>query len=146
MARRAGAVAILATGGIHLQQLIVQDFQGIPTVRVLFLLNVVGSGVGGACLLAPLRRVLAARWADLAEAALTAVALTIAIGALVALFIAENGSLFGLSTHHYSSVAVLAIVVEGVAVVSLTPVLASGLLRIRRGSLTMPARARGEST
>jgi hypothetical protein len=130
VARRAGAVAILATGAIHLQQLIVQDFQGIPTIRVLFLLNVIGSGVVGACLLAPLRRVLARRWADRAEAAFTAVALMIAIGSLVGLFIAENGSLFGLSTHRYSTVAVLAIVVEGIAVVLLTPVLARSLSRI----------------
>lgn len=125
-------MAILATGAIHLQQLIVQDFQGIPTVRVLFLLNVIGSGIAGACLLAPLRRVLAARWADPAEAALAALALTIAIGSLVSLFIAENGSLFGLSTHHYSTAAVLAIVIEGFVVVSLTPVLATSLVRTKR--------------
>jgi hypothetical protein len=140
LARRAGAVAILATGAIHLQQLIVQNFQGIPTVRLLFLLNAIGSGVVGACLLAPLDRALPTRWADTAEALVTAVGLTIASGSLVALFIAENGSLFGLSTHHYSTVAVLAIVAEGAAVLLLTPMLASSLSRIavRRWAIRHP--------
>ena len=134
VARRAGAVAILATGAIHIQQLIVQDFQGIPTVRVLFVLNAIGSSVVGACLLAPLEHLLSARWADRAEALLTAVGLTIAIGSLVALFVAESTSLFGLSTRHYSAVAVLAIVVEGAAVLLLSPVLARSLPRLVAGN------------
>lgn len=131
MARRAAAVAILATGAIHLQQLLVEDFQGLPTIWVLFLLNTVGSGVVGVCLLAPLDRVLPDEWAENATALLAAVGLTIAVGSLVGLFLAETGSLFGLSTRHFSTTAVLAIVVEGAAVLLLTPVLASSRQRAR---------------
>jgi len=126
LARWAGAVAILTTGGIHVQQLIVEDFQSLPTLHVLFLLNAIGSGVVGLCLLAPLHRVLPERSADTAEALLAAVGLTIAVGSLAGLFIAETSSLFGLSSHgHYSTPAVLAIIVEGIAVLLLTPLLIS---------------------
>jgi len=134
LARRVGAVAILATGAVHLQQYIVQDFQGIPTIQILFLLNVIGSGVVGLCLLAPLHRMLPRRWADAAVALLAAVGLTIAVGSLVALFVSENEPLFGLRTRHYSTAAVLAIVAEGAAVLLLTPVLASfGVRALHRG-------------
>jgi hypothetical protein len=125
MARMSAAVAILATGAIHFQQLIVEDFQGLHTLWVLFILNVVGSGIVGLCLLAPLDRLLPDEWADSAVALLAAVGLTIAVGSLVSLFVAETGSLFGLSSRHYSTPAVLAIVAEGAAVLLLTPVLAS---------------------
>lgn len=129
-ARRIGAIAILATGAIHLQQLTVQDFHALPTIRVLFLLNTIGSGVAGVCLLAPLRHVFGARSADMAEALLAATGLLIASGSLAGLFLAETVSLFGLRTHHYSTPAVLAIIAEGVAVLLLTPVFASSALRI----------------
>ncbi len=134
LARRLGAVAILATGAVHLQQYIVQDFRGIPTIKILFLLNVIGSSVVGLCLLAPLDRVLPGRWADATVALLAVVGLTIAAGSLVALFISENEPLFGLRTSRYSTPAVIAIVAEGAAMVSLTPVLASaGVRALRRG-------------
>lgn len=129
LARRLGGVAILATGAVHFQQYVVQDFRGIPTIRVLFLLNVIGSGVVGLCLLAPVDRVLPSRRADAAVALLAAVGLTIAVGSLVALFVSENEPLFGLRTRHYSTAAVLAIVAEGAAVLLLTPVLASTAVR-----------------
>jgi hypothetical protein len=130
LARRLGAVAILATGAVHLQQYLVQDFRGIPTIQVLFLLNVIGSGVVGFSLLAPLDRVLPSRWANTAVALLAVVGLTIAVGSLVGLFISENGTLFGLRSRHYSTAAVLAIVAEGVAVLLLTPLLANTGVRI----------------
>jgi hypothetical protein len=131
MARRTGAVAILATGAVHLEQLMVEDFQGIPAIQVLFPLNVIASGVTGVCLLAPLDRVLPDQWMDGARALLAGLGLTIAVGSLVGLFVVETVGIFGLRTHHYSAAAVLAIVVEGTAALSLTPVLASGL----RGAL-----------
>jgi hypothetical protein len=133
LARWLGAVAILATGAIHLQQYIVEDFRGIPTIQVLFLLNAIGSGVVGFLLLAPLDRVLPARWADAAVALLAAVGLTIAIGSLVALIISENGSLFGLRASRYSTPAVLATVAESAAVLCLTPVLVSTTARALLG-------------
>ena len=44
-ARRLGAVAVLATGAVHLQQYIVQNVWFYPTIGALFLLNVIGCGV-----------------------------------------------------------------------------------------------------
>ena len=143
LARRLGAVAILATGAIHLQQYIVEDFRGIPTIQVLFLLNAIGSGVVGVLLLAPLDRVLPARWADAAVALLATVGLTIAIGSLVALIISENGSLFGLRASRYSTPAVLATVAESAAVLLLTPVLVSTTARALRGDDSPPAARSG---
>lgn len=121
---------MLAIGAIHLQQLIVQDFQTIPTIKVLFVLNTVGSAVVGLCLLAALYSVLPPRWANRAEVLLAALGLTIALGSLAGLFLAESVGLFGLRTHHYSTVAVLAIVAEGAAVLLLTPVLVTGARRL----------------
>jgi hypothetical protein len=132
LARRLGAVAILATGAVHLQQYVVQDFTGIPTIKILFLLNVIGSGVVGLCLLAPLERIVPGRWADVCVALLAAVGLTIAVGSLVALFVSENQTLFGLRTRHYSTAAVLAIVAESAAVLLLAPVLANAVARACR--------------
>jgi hypothetical protein len=139
LVRRLGAVAILATGAIHLQQYIVEDFKGIPTIQILFLLNAVGSGVVGLCLLAPLERVLPGRWADATVALFAAVGLTIALGSLVGLIVSESGSLFGLRAVRYSTAAVLAIVAESAAVLLLTPVLASTAARALHGGETPPA-------
>ena len=132
LARRLGAVAILVTGAVHLQQYLVQGFRGIPTIELLFLLNVIGSGIVGLCLLVPLDRKLSSRWTDSAVALLATVGLTIAIGSLVALFVSENGTLFGLHTARYSTAAVLAIVAEAAAVLLLTPVLAAATARAFR--------------
>jgi hypothetical protein len=132
LARRLGALAILATGAVHLQQYVVQDFQGIPTIKLLFLLNVIGSGVVGLCLLAPLERALPGRWADAAVALLAAVGLMIAVGSLVALFLSENETVFGLRTRHYSTAAVLAIGAEVAALLLLTPVLLNAVIRACR--------------
>jgi hypothetical protein len=138
-ARRLGALAILATGAIHLQQYVVEDFRGIPTIQVLFLLNAIGSGIVGLLLLAPLDRVLPDRWADVAVAVLAAVGLCIAIGSLVALIISENGSLFGLRASRYSTPAVLATVAESAAVLLLTPVLVIAAARAWQGGSGQPA-------
>jgi sugar phosphate permease len=130
-ARRLGAVAILVTGAVHLQQLTVQDFRGIPTIQVLFVLNVIGSVIVGLSLLAPLARTLPSRWTDPAVALLAAVGLTIAVGSLVGLFISESQPLFGLRTRHYSAAAVVAITAEAAAVLFLTPVLVGTAVRAR---------------
>ncbi len=125
IARRLGALAILGTGAVHLQQYIVQNFRGIPTIQVLFLLNVIGSGAVGCVLLLSLDRLLPDRWSNTALACVATVGLTIALGSLAALFISESEPLFGLQTARYSTAAVLAIVAEGAAVLFLAPLLAS---------------------
>jgi hypothetical protein len=144
LARRLGALAILATGAVHLQQYVVQDFQGIPTIKLLFLLNVIGSGVVGLGLLAPLDRMLPGRWADAAVALLAGVGLTIAVGSLVALFLSENEAVFGLRTRYYSTAAVVAIGAEGAALLLLTPVLVNAFLRASRPAKLAHAGSGGE--
>jgi hypothetical protein len=133
ISRRLGALAVLGIGAVHLQQLMVQNFEGIPTIHLLFLLNVIGSAVVGLSLLAPLERALPNRWSEPAIAMFAMVGLTIAIGSLACLLISESEPVFGLRTRHYSTAAVLAIVAEGAAVLWLTPVLAhSGAAALRR--------------
>ena len=69
--RRLGAVAVLAGGAVHLQQYIVQNVWFYPAIGALFLLNVIGSGVVGLALLAPLERMLSDRLANAAMIVLT---------------------------------------------------------------------------
>src|SRR5437763_13051274 len=99
--QRLGAIAVLAIGAVHLQQYIVENVWAYPTVATLFLLNVVGSGVVGIALLAPLERVLPDRRANAAVAVLATTALLIAMGSLVFLFISESSSLFGFTETGY---------------------------------------------
>jgi hypothetical protein len=132
LARRLGALAILGTGAVHLQQYIVQDFRSIPTIQILFLLNVIGSAVVGSVLLASLDRLLPDRWADAALVLVATVGITIAVGSLVGLFISESQPLFGLRTARYSTPAVLAIVAESAAVLLLTPLLGTATSRALR--------------
>ena len=55
ISRLVGALALLATGGIHLEQYIVDDYRAIPTIGLLFLLNFIGGTVLGLYFLAPAR-------------------------------------------------------------------------------------------
>ena len=126
-ARRLGAVAVLATGAVHLQQYIVQNVWAYPTVATLFLLNVIGCGVVGIALLAPLEQLLPARLAHPAIAVLATVALLIAVGSLIFLFISESSSLFGFTETGYRTPIVLAIIAEGTTILLLAPVAAKSL-------------------
>ncbi len=133
-ARTLGAVAVLAGGAVHLQQYIVQNVWFYPAIGALFLLNVIGSGVVGLALLAPLDRALSDRLANAALTALTTTALLISVGSLVFLFISESSSLFGFSESGYRTPVVLAIIAEGATIVLLTPVLATSLAGLHRRS------------
>jgi hypothetical protein len=124
-ARRLGAVAVLAGGAVHLQQYIVQNVWFYPAIGALFLLNVIGSGVVGIALLAPLERVLPDRPVNAAVALLAATGLLIAVGSLVFLFISESSGLFGFTESGYRLPVVLAIIAEGVTILLLAPVLAT---------------------
>jgi hypothetical protein len=55
-ARYLGAVSILSVGAVHAQQYYAAYFSVVPTIGTLFLLSFIGSGVVGAVLLAPVRR------------------------------------------------------------------------------------------
>lgn len=134
-ARLLGALSILGVGAVHLQQYIGNDYSTVPTIGTLFLLNAIAAGVVGFGLLMPLRRALGPRRGNLAVGVLALAGAGIAVGALVALFISESGTLFGFAEHDYRSIIVVAIVVEAVAAVVLIPL---AVVSIR--SASRPAR------
>lgn len=124
-----GAVAILAVGAIHIQQYIGADFRAIPTVGTLFLLNAIASAIVGIGLLAPINRTAGPR-ADAAIALLSLAGLSIAIGSLIALFISENGGLFGFTESGYRAPVVVAIVAEAATITMLGPVAAAKIAHV----------------
>jgi hypothetical protein len=126
--RRLGAIAILAVGAVHLQQYLA-GYRSVPTIGALFLLNAVSAGVVAVGLLAPIERVFQHRRAELTSGVLASAGLAIAVGSLVALFVTENGTLFGFSEDGYSTAIVLAIIAEALAVFLLAPVAAVSLRR-----------------
>jgi hypothetical protein len=132
--RRLGAIAILAVGAVHLQQYLGGGYRSIPTIGPLLLLNAVSSGVVAMGLLAPIERTLHGRRAELTTGLLAGAGAAIAAGSLVALFVSENGTLFGFSETGYRTVIVLAIIAEALAVVLLAPVAAVSLKRAASGS------------
>src|SRR4051812_8459621 len=58
-----GALSVLATGAVHIQQYYVQDYSAIPTIGTLFFLNFVAAVVIAVGLIAPLGGV-TRRYAD----------------------------------------------------------------------------------
>jgi multisubunit Na+/H+ antiporter MnhG subunit len=142
--RRLGAIAILGVGAVHLQQYLA-GYHSIPTIGPLFLLNAVSSGVVAIGLLAPIERILHPRGTELTSGLLAGAALAIAAGSLVALFVSENGTLFGFSETGYRTVVVLAIIAEALTIVLLAPVAAVSLKRAASGS-SAPATTHGGSS
>src|ERR1700729_1435404 len=120
--RRLGAITLLVVGAVHLQQYIGDDYSVLPTIGPLFLLNGIGAGIVAIGLLAPIERILGDRQADLAAGLLTVVALAIAVGSLIALFIAESHPLFGFMESGYDVPILIAIVAEGLTTILLVPV------------------------
>jgi hypothetical protein len=139
--RRLGAITLLVVGAVHLQQYLGNGYSVLPTIGPLFLLNAIGAGIVAICLLAPIERMLGDRQADLAAGLLAVAALTIAIGSLVALFVAESQPLFGFMEQGYDTPILIAIVSEALTVIMLAPVAATNLLGAAFGdrSLTAPS-------
>ena len=121
--RRAGAVAILAVGAVHLQQYL-SEYHEVPTIGTLFLLNAISAAVVGAGLLLPIERWLGERVVGLV--ALGAVA--IAVGSLIALYIAETGTLFGFAEGDLDTPIWIAIAAEVATFVLLAPVAVANLV------------------
>ena len=120
--RRLGAITLLIVGAVHLQQYFGDDYSVLPTIGPLFLLNAIGAGIVAIGLLAPIERMLGDRQADLAAGLLSVVGLAIAVGSLVALFIAESQPLFGFMESGYDTPILIAIVAEALTAVLLAPV------------------------
>jgi hypothetical protein len=137
--RRAGAVAILAVGAVHLQQYFGAEYHEVPTIGPLFLLNGIAAGVVGVGLLLPIERLFGERGGERVVGLLALGAVTIAVGSLIALFIAESGPLFGFSEDGYDTPIVIAIATEVATMLLLAPVAVANLVRAtagRGGALT----------
>jgi hypothetical protein len=118
LVRGLGAGAVLAVGAIHLQQYVVL-YSAVPTIGTLFLLNFAGATVIGLGLLAPLERLLGARWGAAAVGMLALAGIVLAAVALVFLTIAEHTPLFGFLEPGYHPGAILASRVAEVAAIVL---------------------------
>jgi hypothetical protein len=116
--RLIGALALLATGGIHLEQYVVADYRVIPTIGPLFLLNFIGGTVLGLYFLMPagahprpVRR--------LVDSIAAMAGWCVGAGGLAALLISEHTPLFGFMEHGYRLEILIAIVAETIAVIAL---------------------------
>jgi MFS family permease len=128
-ARFFGALSILGVGAVHLQQYIGNGYSTVPTIGTMFLLNAISAGVVGFALLLPLNRLLGRRRGNAAIGVLALAGVGIAVGSLIALFISESGTLFGFAEHDYRTVIKIAIAVEALAAVLLTPLAAVSVRR-----------------
>jgi hypothetical protein len=133
-ARFIGALSMLGVGAVHLQQY-ATGYSAVPTIGTLFLLNAISAGGVGFGLLLPLQRMLGPSRGNGAVGVLALAGGAVALGSLAALFISETSTLFGFSEDGYDTPIVIAITVEAVATVLLTPLAAISFRR----TLAQPA-------
>jgi hypothetical protein len=119
-----GALAVLATGVVHIQQYYGNDYSTVPTIGTLFFLNFVSAVVLTAGLIAPFGWI-AGRYAAAIRALFAVAGIGFAVLSLAALFVSESSSLFGFTENGYRTAIVLAIVAEAAAVVFLLIFLAA---------------------
>ena len=112
--RYLGAISIVLVGVVHAQQYYAAYFSVVPTIGTLFLLSFIGSGVVGAVLIAPVRR-LGRSIGDLLLVLAALGAIGIALGSLVSLLISEYTPLFGFMESGYRLAIVLALVFDSLA-------------------------------
>jgi hypothetical protein len=123
-ARYLGALAVLATGIVHVQQFYADDYSSVPTIGTLFYLNFLSAVLIAAGLVAPLGRI-AGRYAPAIRAAFAVAGIALGALSLVALFVSESSGLFGFQEHGYRTPIALAIVFEVAAIVFLAVFLAA---------------------
>src|SRR3954470_415933 len=92
--RITGALALLGSGVVHLQQYASDSYSAIPTIGTLFVLNFAAATAVALGLLVPVQRPAARRLLALGG-------IGIAVGSLAALFMAENGGVFGFTEQGY---------------------------------------------
>jgi len=117
-ARYLGAGSILGVGAVHAQQYYGAYFSVVPTIGTLFLLSFIGSGVIGAVLLAPVRR-LGRNIGDLILVLAALGAIGIALGSLASLLWSEYMPLFGFMESGYRLAVVLALLFDALTTVFL---------------------------
>jgi hypothetical protein len=135
IARAVAAIALLVTGGVHLEQYTVAHFSDIPTIGPLFLLNFIAATSLGLVLLIPIRGS-ARRGRVLFESMAALAGIGVAAGAMAALLISEQTPLFGFMEHGYRLEIVIALAAETVAILSL------GVFLALADGWTQPPRAR----
>jgi FtsH-binding integral membrane protein len=113
-----GAVSVLATGIVHIQQYYDQDYSTIPTIGTLFFLNFVAAVVIVVGLIAPLGRV-TRRNAGAIRSVFAIGGIGLGVFWLVALFVSEGSGLFGFVENGYRTAIVLAMVAEIAATIFL---------------------------
>jgi hypothetical protein len=131
-----GALSVLATGVVHIQQYYDQDYSTIPTIGTLFFLNFVAAVVIAVVLIAPLRRI-TGRYTDAIHSFFAIGGIALGVLSLVALFVSEGSGLFGFVENGYRTAIVLAMVAEIAAIVFLVVFLVangSGVQRVRASS------------
>lgn len=129
MARVLGALALLAVGGVHLQQYVYDYFSAIPTIGSLFLVNFIAATALGLLLWAPL----VVGRIPLALQQLAALAgIGVSAGGFVALLISEYAPLFGFMESGYRVAVVFALGAEALAIAFLGVFLARSLAPTRR--------------
>jgi hypothetical protein len=120
VARYVGALSLIATGAVHLQQYFAVYYRVIPVIGPLFLVNFVLGVALGLALLAPLQH----RAPEVHRLAAIA-GIVFAAATIIGLAISENGTLFGFHEHGYRPAIVISVAVEAVAIVSLAAYLAA---------------------
>jgi hypothetical protein len=128
------ALSLLGVGAVHAQQYYEAYFYAVPTIGTLFLLSFVGSGIIGATLLAPIRRILGAKVGDAVLVLGALGAIGIALGSLVSLVVSEYTPLFGFMESGYRLAIVLALVADGLTTV-FALFFVTVLVGTRRGTL-----------
>ncbi len=119
LARLLGALAVLATGAVHLQQHELL-YSAIPTIGTLFVLNFAGASAIGLGLLAPLETVWGRRWGGLMVDLLAIAGIGLAATSFAFLAVSEQTPLFGFMEPGYDPTAILASrIAEAVAIVFL---------------------------
>ena len=105
-ARVLGALALLATGAVHLQQF-TRFYSEIPTIGTLFVLNFAGATVIGLALLARVERA-AGTYGGVLLVLLAAAGIALASVAFTFLLISEQTPLFGFKEPDYDPPAIAA--------------------------------------
>jgi hypothetical protein len=132
IARYLGAISLVVVGVIHAQQYYYDYFSVVPTIGTLFLLSFVGSGLVGATLILPVRR-LGRNIGDLILALAALGGIGIALGSLVALLISEYTPLFGFMESGYRLAVVLTLIFDTLTS-CLLALFVVALARSRRGA------------
>jgi hypothetical protein len=131
--RLLGALAVLATGAVHLYEF-EHFYSQIPTIGALFFLNFLGATTIGLGLLAPVERI-AGRYGGALVVLLAAAGIALAAIAFVFLLISEQTSLFGFQEPGYDPAGIAAARAAEIAAVVLL-----GAFLVGRIGLKTPTR------